>query len=432
MTASAANHLSEQRRGLLQRIRAARLETTLAVTGFVVIAVHILDDNFLQPQPGTSAGDHLVSGLVPLAVYVGAAFAFPRLRAGAQGTLAISLGILGIAIGVGEAGYYTLKVGPSGDDYTGLLAIPASLVLMGVGAATLWRSRRRGGNPAWRIVRRILLGAGGALVLFFVVYPFAASYVYTHAARTETPSGDLGVPYETVTFTTSDGLELDGWYVPSKNRAAVIVFPGKKGTQNHARMLVRHGYGVLVFDRRGEGVSDGDPNALGWAFNRDLKAALAFLQHRTDVDPGRIGGLGLSVGGEALLQTAAETRALGAVVSEGAGTRSVREELIDVRVSRLPETLIWGMMTAGTALFANQAPPPSLEELARRIEVPVSFIYASKGMGGEDHNPAYYAATRSPKEIWKIETTHTHGLRARPVEYEQRVVRFFDRALLPS
>src|SRR5205823_14789780 len=121
--------------------------------------------------------------------------------------------------------------------------------------------------------------------------------------RVETPQGNLGAPYEAVSFEAGDGLRLDGWFVPSRNGAAVIVYPGKKGTQNHARMLVRHGYGVLVFDRRGEGTSEGDPNALGWGFDRDLKGALAFLRGRPDVDANRIGGLGLSVGGEALLQT---------------------------------------------------------------------------------------------------------------------------------
>ena len=29
-------------------------------------------------------------------------------------------------------------------------------------------------------------------------------------------------------------------------------------------MLARHGYGVLLFDRRGEGESEGDPNGFGW------------------------------------------------------------------------------------------------------------------------------------------------------------------------
>jgi hypothetical protein len=67
---------------------------------------------------------------------------YARLRAGTRATIAIAAGLVGIAAGVGEAGYYTLENGPSGDDYTGLLAIPAGLLLAGVGAATLWRTRR--------------------------------------------------------------------------------------------------------------------------------------------------------------------------------------------------------------------------------------------------------------------------------------------------
>ena len=92
-------------------------------------------------------------------------------------------------------------------------------------------------------------------------------------------------------------------------------------------MLARHGYGVLLFDRRGEGRSEGEPNAWGWGGDADIKAAIAFLRRRPDVDPGRIGGLGLSVGGEMMLETAAETDALAAVVSEGAGARSFTEDM---------------------------------------------------------------------------------------------------------
>jgi hypothetical protein len=31
------------------------------------IGLHVVDDNFVQPQPGTSASDHVFSGLIPLA-----------------------------------------------------------------------------------------------------------------------------------------------------------------------------------------------------------------------------------------------------------------------------------------------------------------------------------------------------------------------------
>ena len=56
-------------------------------------------------------------------------------------------------------------------------------------------------------------------------------------------------------------------------------------------------------------------------------------------------------------------------------------------------------------------------------------MYATKGAAGEDNTPDYYEATPAPKQIWKIDTSHTHGLSARPVEYERRIVGFFDRTL---
>jgi len=63
-------------------------ETGLFVLAIATIALHVLDDSFLQPSPGTSAGDHLVSGLVPLAVLALAAWIYPRLRGGRRGGVA--------------------------------------------------------------------------------------------------------------------------------------------------------------------------------------------------------------------------------------------------------------------------------------------------------------------------------------------------------
>ena len=88
-------------------------ETRVARASLALVALHVVDDNFLQPQPGTSAGDHLVSGLVPLALLAATAWLYPRLRAGARATTAITVGVLAIVGGVAEAAYYTLEVGPS-------------------------------------------------------------------------------------------------------------------------------------------------------------------------------------------------------------------------------------------------------------------------------------------------------------------------------
>jgi uncharacterized protein len=416
--------------GLGEIARTCTRESVLAPVALALIAVHIVDDNFLQPQAGMSAGDHLVSGLVPLAVLLLSASVYGRLRAGSRAAIAIFLGAFGITVGA-EALYYTLKVGPSGDDYSGFVALGAGVVLVCVGAATLWKSRRREDNPWWRYARRLLLTAGIVLAGWMLVLPFFLSYGFTHVTRAVVPAARLGVPYQQVSFTTSDGLTLQGWYVPSKNRAAVIAFPGRAGPQKHARMLARHGYGVLLFDRRGEGESDGEPNAYGWALDKDIAAATAFLQHRPDVDRSRIGGIGLSVGGEMMLQAAAESNDLKAVVSEGAGSRSVREVIEKKAWLDVPT---YSVLTAGTALFSNQAPPPNLKDLVGRIAPrSVFFIYSTHGVDGEEKqlNPKYYAAAGQPKQSWEIpEASHTGGIVARPKEYERRVIGFFDRALL--
>jgi uncharacterized protein len=414
-----------------RRAAAAALltEVNLARVALGVGALHVVDDNFLQPQPGTSAADHLVGGLVQTAFFIGFAWVYPRFRPGVRGTLAIFVGLFMVVMGAGEAGYYTRENGPSGDDYTGLLAIPAGLLLVGVGLFTLWRSRK-GGRPIWRYVRRAALTLAFLVGLYVVLYPFAESYVLTHAARAYVPTPELGTAYEEVAFTTSDGLRLQGWYVPSKNGAAVISFAGRKGPQKPARLLARHGYGVLLFDRRGEGESEGDPNTLGWAGNRDVKAAIAFLQARPEVDRDRIGGVGLSVGGEVLLQTAAETDELKAVVSEGAGMRSVREAVHLSGTEKLVATPIFAIVTAGTAVFGNDLPPRSLRDLSSEITQPALFIHATPGQGGETLTERYYEAAKGPKEYWAAPGGHTSAFDAAPEEYERRVVGFFDRTLL--
>ena len=45
-------------------------------------ALSVLDDAFWHREPGTALGDHLVSGLVPVALAVLLALAYPRLRPG--------------------------------------------------------------------------------------------------------------------------------------------------------------------------------------------------------------------------------------------------------------------------------------------------------------------------------------------------------------
>ena len=194
---------------------------------------------------GRRAADHLLGGLVPLALLAGAAVLYRRLRAGARAATALLAGFFGVLAGT-EAVHYTLDVGPSGDDYTGLLSI-----LAGLAAA---RPRRRDA-VAVAAARRPPLAA---------VRPPAAAR-RRHAVRRgrrpvprcgrvrrhprgprARPARRLGAAYEDVAFTTSDGLRLAGLVHPLAERRRRDLVPRRASSQDRAKLLARHGYGVLA------------------------------------------------------------------------------------------------------------------------------------------------------------------------------------------
>ena len=194
-------------------------------------------------------------------------------------------------------------------------------------------------------------------------------------------------------------------------------------------MIARNGYGVLLLDPRGQGRSDGDN--VRWAGDLDLIAAAEYLQSRPDVDDDRVAGFGSSVGGEILLEAAAQSDAFAAVVSEGAGLRIGEGADLLTGVGRLM-TPAFTILTGAVTVFSNHGPPPPLADRIGEIAPrPVFLIYAAPGMGGEaERQPGYYAAAGEPKQMWKVPgASHTGGIDAQPREFERRVIDFLDRAL---
>src|SRR3954462_9078578 len=88
-----------------------------------VAAVHAMDDAWLQPNPGTSAADHLTAGLVPLAGAVVAGLAYPRLPGAWRAVISLSCGTFAAAPG--------LALSPSVPSLAGAVA---GLALLALGA----------------------------------------------------------------------------------------------------------------------------------------------------------------------------------------------------------------------------------------------------------------------------------------------------------
>jgi dienelactone hydrolase len=407
-----------------------RLVFTLAVA---VIGLHALIDAFVALEPGVGPADHIVPGSAALVVLGSAAALYARVPVGARACAALLLGALAIVRG-SVAVSAARSGGPAGDDWTAFLLLPAGAALVILGLLLLWRSRKPGGR---RLLRRALLALAAALAFYWAVFPMSMAIVATERPRGEIEAPSIAGGLEDVAMTTADGLRLTGYYIPSRNGAAVIVFPGEGGAR-HARMLAEEGYGALLLDPRGYGRSEGDPNAFGWRGRGDLDAAVAWLQTRPDVDDGRVGGLGLSVGGEQMLEAAAGNDGLGAVVSEGAGIRSVRETFVREGPHPVELALQYPfdlVLTVTTTVLTGHLPPPSLEELAARIAPrAVFFVYGQNGQAIEPTvNVPYFRAAGEPKELWEVRGAgHIGGIAAQPDDYRERVVRFFDEALLEA
>jgi len=396
-----------------------------------LIALHIVDDEFVHPAPGTSIHDHLGTGLVPIAIALAAAYVYPRLRAGLRAGLALILGTLSVVAGMIAFGSASAD-GVSGSDWSGLLLLPTGLVLVAMAAWIPWHERGRKAESARRRwVNRAVAIVVTPLVLFYIVTPIGAALWATHKFRS--PIGRFTIRHQDVSFRTSDRLLLSGWYVPSRNGAAIVIVHGgggdRDGDRTHAAMLARAGYGVLLYDARGRGQSQGAPDAYGWTWGRDVDAAVTWLEHRHDVRDGRIGALGLSTGADVLIEAAARRHDIRAVVADGATTRSTADAAKVVHGGGLLSIPFWWTQYTAAKVFEGASPGPPLATLAADLHARILFI-ASTWSVERTASTIYARAAKQPDDLWRVDSGHTQGLHDHPGQYTERVLSFFASSLL--
>lgn len=236
-----------------------------------------------------------------------------------------------------------------------------------------------------------------------------------------------------VSFVTTDGLTIRGWYLPPRNRALVILTHGFGENRTQmlppARFLARHGYGILLFDWRSHGESDGDISTWGYREQDDLRAALDFLTAHPEVDQRRVGAVGFSIGGSAVAQVAATDQRISAVVLEGTYT-SLRDVIRDDfgrwgPLSQYP--VLWTYRNAGIDVDAVD----NVKAVSALPPRPILIINGDTN----DVPPGVAAelnrAAREPKDYWLVPGSgHGEYAGVAPQEYERRIIAFFNHALL--
>lgn len=260
--------------------------------------------------------------------------------------------------------------------------------------------------------------------------PWAAGTALVHPARQAVGPPPPALHATEVEFDSRSGSRIRGWLAPGlPGKGVVVLMHGVRGNREvmlpRAQVLQSRGVGVLLFDFRAHGESEGRQITFGALESHDARAAVELVRRRLRGE--RVGAIGVSLGGAASL-LGEEPLQVDALVLE-----SVYPTMDEAIHDRL--TLYLGALGPPLApLLASQFEP--------RLGIPSGRLQPIAGMGkltcpvlvagGSEDRHTRLAETRRlhdhappPKQFWAVTGAKHEDLYAfAPGEYDRRVFRF--------
>ncbi len=295
----------------------------------------------------------------------------------------------------------------------------------------------------WGLLTLVVL----SLVLVFFVVPYSlAHFITTLRTRpmdlelTSSPA-DFDIAFEEVSFVSSDGIPLKGWYLGGGDRGASVVcahglFRSRREVLDRGVFLHRAGFNVLLLDSRRHGESGGERVTLGFKERFDVQGGVRFLQNRNPDD--RIMLFGVSMGGAASLLAAVETPEVMLVIADSSFLsfeHTITHHLdLFFGLPRFPlgdELMFFIERRAG---FRKEK--FDLEKAVGKIgNRPILFIAGSD----DQRTPVelqgrLYRAAKSPMSELVVIDGATHGAayRTQPDTYQQVLLEFISRVMASS
>ena len=244
----------------------------------------------------------------------------------------------------------------------------------------------------------VLQTAGGVLALLLLCAVFLVAcedriiyHPYKYPEGIWNPSS-FNVHVEDVFFQAKDGTKLHGWYIPSANaRATLLWFHGNAGNLTHRleniQQLQPLNINIFIFDYRGYGKSEGKPSEAG--IYQDSQAAYDFLIQKKNVVPTEnLFLFGRSLGGICAVEVASGNEATGLILE------SVFTSAKDMAGQVFPLLPIgWAIRSKFSAI-----------EKVPDLKLPKLFLHGTK-----DEIVPYklgrklYSSAADPKEFYDIE-----------------------------
>jgi pimeloyl-ACP methyl ester carboxylesterase len=299
----------------------------------------------------------------------------------------------------------------------------------------LWLALLYGFLRVWQVGLPIFLYLLAAVPVYAIGSAVFDAFRTTHPARSfqmaRVSPDQAGLNGEQVTFQSRDGLNLTGWFIPGQENANVILIHGLGGRGMHmiyhATALSAYGYGVLMFDLRAHGSSEGDTCTWGWLEMEDVLGAVDYLRSRPDTHRAPLGVLGVSLGGQIALQSAALTEEISAVVAEGPSPARLadfgRPNTLAEWISYPSHVIFYSLIP----MLNGARPSPGILAQIGKIS-PRPLLLISSGDSQERARvKRFYEAAGVPKDYWDIpKAGHGGGYFLNKEAYADKIGTFFD------
>ncbi|MDO9303349.1 MAG: alpha/beta hydrolase [Anaerolineales bacterium] len=271
-----------------------------------------------------------------------------------------------------------------------------------------------------------------ALAVLIAGLSYASVDHYLHPPRIIPPGTTLverKVKFQEVDLLTEDGIRLSAWYTPPKNGTVILLAHGYGDNRPewvHV-FLAKADYGVLAWDARAHGESDGEISTVGYFEVMDVKAGLDYVSTQPDIK--HIGAWGGSMGGATMIRAAAQFPQIEALVVDSPYS-SLDDEFDYLVPYPFINLLVKFFAEIQTGLDINTLRP--VDEIAKISPRPVYIIQGA----GDKVVPAgtaeqLFNAAGEPRFLWTEENVIHLGMYLdNPRKYERRVTGFFDEYLL--
>lgn len=232
-----------------------------------------------------------------------------------------------------------------------------------------------------------------------------------------------------------DGAKLAAWFVPASKSAGrcVIVLHGigdsRRGSAGYLSLFRDAGYSVLLPDSRGHGSSGGDLVTYGLLEKYDV---LAWTSWMRDQGCNAIYGLGESLGGAILIQSASLQPVFRAIVAECAYSdlRSIARYRV-MQMTGVPESIANPLVVQSAVLYARVRYGLDLStvsplESIRKTTTPVFLIHGlADGRTPPWHSQRLAEANHGAK-LWLVPgADHVSAYSTAPQEFRKRVLDWF-------